>query len=250
MKPEDIVGIAVPATYILMAIVEKIFPARQFPKLRWWNLLGVVFFVVVGAIGAVTPLLLPVEWLARHRLIDATRLGIVGGVLVGYPLTALVSYAIHRGFHKSQLLWRWTHQMHHAPKRMDIPGSVFFHPFEILAQNVVGISVVTFVLGVDPIAAAITAYVGIFYALFQHWNVRTPRFLGYLIQRPESHCVHHQRDVHAWNYSDFPLWDIVFGTFKNPATFEGEVGFSEPAPIGKMLVGVDIHAPGTPNAAA
>ena len=79
-------------------------------------------------------------------------------------------------------------------------------------------------------------------------RLQTPRVLGYLIQRPESHCVHHERDVHAYDYSDFSLWDIVLGTFRDPATFEGEVGFAEPAAIGKMLIGVDVHAEGTPNA--
>ena len=37
-------------------------------------------------------------------------------------------------------------------------------------------------------------------------NVRTPQWLGYLVQRPESHSVHHQRGVHAYNYSDLPLF--------------------------------------------
>jgi hypothetical protein len=43
------------------------------------------------------------------------------------------------------------------------------------------------VLGLDPLAAALTGYLFTFYGLFQHWNIRTPRWLGYFIQRPESH---------------------------------------------------------------
>jgi len=53
--------------------------------------------------------------------------------------------------------------------------------------------------------------------VFQHANLKTPRWVGYLVQRPESHAVHHERGVHAYNYSDLPLWDMVFGTFRNPA---------------------------------
>jgi sterol desaturase/sphingolipid hydroxylase (fatty acid hydroxylase superfamily) len=248
VKAEDILGMMVPATYLVMAVVEKIFPARKFPNVPWWNLLGVVFLVLMGLIGAVGPLLLPPDWVAAHRLFDGTRLGVLGGVLVGYPIVALFGMAIHRGLHASSWLWRWTHQMHHAPKRVDIPGAAFFHPFDALLQSTLSLAVATFVLGVGPLASAIVGYVALFYALFQHWNVKTPRILGYLIQRPESHCVHHARDVHAYNYSDFPLWDILFGTFRNPAAFEGAVGFAEPAPIAKMLIGVDVHADGTPNA--
>ena len=55
-----------------------------------------------------------------------------------------------------------------------------------------------------------------FNAAFQHANIRTPRWLGYLIQRPESHGVHHGRGIHRYNYADLPLWDMVFGTFRNP----------------------------------
>jgi sterol desaturase/sphingolipid hydroxylase (fatty acid hydroxylase superfamily) len=54
--------------------------------------------------------------------------------------------------------------------------------------------------------------------MFQHANLRTPRWLGYIIQRPESHGIHHERGLHAFNYADLPLWDMVFGTFRNPRT--------------------------------
>jgi sterol desaturase/sphingolipid hydroxylase (fatty acid hydroxylase superfamily) len=247
MKPEDIVGLMVPATYIVMAVVEKIWPARQFPKLRFWNIIGGAWLALALTLGTIAPILFPVEWLATHRLVDGTRLGIVGGVLVGYPVLALVAYFYHRAVHNVGFLWRWTHQMHHAPQRLDMPGSVYFHPIELVIQNVVQIGTLVFLLGLDPFAAVITGYVAAFYGLFQHWNIRTPEWLGYLIQRPEAHGHHHELNVHAYNYSDFPLWDILFGTFKNPATFEGQVGFAERAPMGKMLLGVDVHATGTPG---
>ena len=97
----------------------------------------------------------------------------------------------------------------------------------------------------EPLAAALTGYVASFYSFFQHWNVRTPRWLGLLIQRPEAHCLHHERGVHARNFGDLPLWDMIFGTFANPADFEGEVGFEAPADrrLGAMLVFVDVNRP-------
>jgi sterol desaturase/sphingolipid hydroxylase (fatty acid hydroxylase superfamily) len=51
--------------------------------------------------------------------------------------------------------------------------------------------------------------------------------------------------VHAWNYSDLPLWDMVFGTFRNPATWEGRAGFDEQASrrIGAMLLFQDVNPP-------
>jgi sterol desaturase/sphingolipid hydroxylase (fatty acid hydroxylase superfamily) len=50
-----------------------------------------------------------------------------------------------------------------------------------------------------------------------------------VIQRPEAHCEHHRLGVHAWNYGDLPIWDLLFGTFRNPERFEGRCGFEAPA---------------------
>ena len=35
--------------------------------------------------------------------------------------------------------------------------------------------------------------------------------------------MHHGRGVHRYNYSDLPLWDMVFGTFRNPGARETPV---------------------------
>jgi len=105
--------------------------------------------------------------------------------------------------------------------------------------------VTTLVLGLDPAAAALTGYIAAFYGYFQHMNIRTPRWLGYFIQRPEAHCIHHQRDVHAFNYGDLPVWDMLFGTYRNPSAFQGAVGFDTPATdrLGAMLAFVDVNEP-------
>ena len=79
--------------------------------------------------------------------------------------------------------------------------------------------VAVLVLGLSPGAAALAGYISFFVGVFQHMNVRTPQWLGFVIQRPEAHAVHHTRGVHAYNYGNFMLWDILFGTFRNPATF-------------------------------
>jgi sterol desaturase/sphingolipid hydroxylase (fatty acid hydroxylase superfamily) len=133
--------------------------------------------------------------------------------------------------------------MHHSPERVDMPGSVLFHPFDIIQNSFVSIVATVFVLGLDPLAAAWVGFIQIFYGLFQHWNVRTPAVLGYIIQRPESHCVHHQRDLHAYNYSDFPLWDLAMGTFRNPSEWSGSAGFENDRTMryGRMLLGQDVN---------
>ena len=194
------------------------------------------------------PLLLPPS-ITRYHLIDGSGLGVAGGVLIGYPLSALGIALLHRAFHEVNFLWRLGHQLHHSPRRLDIPGSVYFHPVDVTLQTAPATLVAVFLLGLDPVAAAIIGYITAFYGMFQHWNVRTPRWLGYIIQRPESHGLHHERGVHARNYSDFPLWDILMGTFRNPETFDGAVGFEGDAPsrVGAMLAFRDLNAGGAPG---
>src|SRR5262249_23752576 len=143
-------------------------------------------------------------------------------------VTSFFGYLIHRNLHRFNFLWRGFHQIHHAPQRVDIAGAALFHPTDVLVQVSVA-SVVSGALGLSPVAGSSVGYIAAFYAFFQHLNIRTPQWLGYLIQRPESHCIHHQENVHAFNYSDFPLWDILAGTFKNPKEFSGNVGFGPEA---------------------
>jgi len=112
-------------------------------------------------------------------------------------------------------------------------------------QVLMQLFVTLIVLGLDPLAAALTGYVAAFYGMFQHLNVNTPQWLGYLIQRPEAHCEHHRKGVHAFNYGDLPVWDILIGTFRNPTRFTGECGFEAPADrrIGAMLALQDVNEP-------
>jgi len=242
MKAEDLLGLLVPVTFIFFLVTEHLFPRRHYPPIRFWNLIGFGCLIMTGVITTVLPLLLPESW-TRHHLFDGSGLSIVGGVLVGYPLTALGAALLHRAFHEYHPLWLLGHQLHHSPRRLDIPGAVFFHPIDIALQTLPATLVSVFVLGLDPVTAAAVGYVAAFYGMFQHWNVKTPRWLGYIIQRPESHGLHHELGVHARNYSDFPLWDILMGTFANPDSFDGEVGFAGDAPrrIGAMLAFQDVN---------
>jgi sterol desaturase/sphingolipid hydroxylase (fatty acid hydroxylase superfamily) len=244
MAAEDVFALLIPVTFIVFLTVESLFKTgRPWPKIRWWRLTGVAFFLVVGTINAVLPSLVPAE-IASHHLFDASRLGIAGSVVVGYLVVSFATAVIHRGYHRYPLLWRCFHQLHHAPQRLDTPGAVVFTPQEITVNVIVSTLLLVFLLGLNPLAAAITGYVSVFYSLFQHFNINTPRWLGWLIQRPESHGVHHRRGFHAYNYSDLPIWDMLWGTFRNPERFMGEVGFEETESrrFGAMLLVKDVNA--------
>jgi sterol desaturase/sphingolipid hydroxylase (fatty acid hydroxylase superfamily) len=233
-----------PVTYFVMLAVERLRPGRSFPHRTGWQWIGIGFLLLSMAIGNALPLFLPLDWMAEHRWFDGTGLGVVGGAIVGFLVLELAVYAWHRSAHTFGPMWRVFHQIHHSPQRVDIPGALLFHPLETVAYTLIPLFVTVIVLGLDPLAAAITGTLFTFYGLFQHWNIRTPQWLGYLIQRPESHCVHHRKGVHFYNFSDLPLWDIVFGTFRNPKQYLGECGFEGDGDrrLGAMLAFKDVNA--------
>ena len=234
-----------PVTYFAMLVAERVRPARSFPPRSAWQWLGIAFLVLSMAIGTALPLYLPVDWMAEHRWLDGTTLGVIGGAIVGFVALELAVYVWHRAAHTFRFMWRTFHQIHHSPQRIDIPGALLFHPLETAAYVVIPLAVTVLMLGLDPLAAAITGYLFTFAGMFQHWNVRTPQWLGYVVQRPESHCVHHRKGVHFHNFSDLPLWDILFGTFRNPRQYLGECGFEDGTDrrVGAMLAFDDVNAP-------
>ena len=240
MNLELIVTLAIPATFIGFAVLERLMPARPLPKISWWRSKGVLFFLITSVLSLLAPLLW-VETIRAHRLLDLEWLGMIGGGLAAFVSFQLVQYWWHRTMHNTDFLWRWFHQMHHSAERIDIFGANYFHPFDVIGFAFVSTAVPMWI-GVSAEAALLSGYLGAFYAYFQHTNVRTPRWLGYLIERPESHSVHHGRGVHGYNYADFPLWDMLFGTFRNPERFEAEAGFFDGASkrMGEMLIGRDV----------
>ncbi|MFO1349345.1 MAG: sterol desaturase family protein [Gammaproteobacteria bacterium] len=242
MKPEDLIPLMIPLTWLGMVAVEALGTGRRWPAVALWRAKGAVFFVMLMALNAGLPALIP-AWLSAYHVFDGVRLGTAGGVVVGFLILSLGNAVVHRAYHRFDVLWRWIHQLHHAPHRIDAVGAVIFTPWEVVMSIAVFQVLIVFVLGLDPLAAALVGYIAAFYGLFQHFNIRTPQWLGYWIQRPESHCVHHRRGFHAYNYADLPLWDMLWGTFRNPKDYLGEVGFEGAAAtrMTPMLIGRDVN---------
>jgi sterol desaturase/sphingolipid hydroxylase (fatty acid hydroxylase superfamily) len=227
-----------------LVVHDLVRPARAFPRIRAWGLKGGLFFAAYFAVSGFAPLLWD-AWLADHRVLDLTGLGIAGGAVVGLLGVELVLYWWHRALHRVPVLWRWFHQMHHSPERVDSLSAFVFHPLDMLGFTFVASFSLVMVFGVRVEAAIIAITIANTLAIFGHANVRTPRWLGYLIQRPENHAAHHERGIHGRNFGDIALWDMVFGTWHNPKTWEGAAGFWDGASerIGAMLLGRDVSRP-------
>ncbi|MBS7456946.1 sterol desaturase family protein [Coralloluteibacterium stylophorae] len=248
INPTSLVVISLYGALILW---EHLFPARILPLSRLWRLRGLIAFVVFFFLSSYLPLLWS-EHLQAAQLVDLTHLGTWAGAGVGLLVYEAGVYAWHRGMHASDVLWRGLHQMHHSAERLDTWGAFWFSPLDMVGWTALSSLCLTLVVGIAPEAATLVLYATTFMAVFQHANIRTPRWLGYFLQRPESHSVHHQRGVHAYNYSDLPLFDLLFGTFRNPRAHAPEQGFYDGASlrVPGMLAFRDVSQPGTAGAGA
>lgn len=237
----DPVSLTVLALYAALIGLEALFPARPLPRVRGWRTRALLVFTLYFFLSSYLPLLWT-ETLARYQLFDLTALNPFVGVAVAVLVYEFLVYWWHRAMHGSNWLWRSFHQMHHSAERVDSFGAFYFSPLDILGWTLLGSLTLTLGVGLSAQAASYFLYATTFLGVIQHTNIRTPQWLGYVVQRPESHSVHHQRGVHRWNYSDLPLWDMVFGTFRNPRDFAAEAGFHDgaSAKIPQMLLFRDV----------
>ena len=238
-----------PLTWILLAMFaglaawEALAPGRELPRVRGWTARALASFLVYFLLSSYLPLfwggtLAPLQW---FDLSAWPTWAAVGAALLLYEAGA---YAWHRSMHRFTPLWRLLHQMHHSAERLDVVSAYWFSPLDMVTWTLLPSLILT-IIGVPAQAATITLMTVAFLAMFQHTNVRTPRWLGYLVQRPEMHVVHHARGVHRYNYADLPFLDILFGTFRNPDGYEHSTGFWDGASsrVLDMLLLRDVSQP-------
>jgi sterol desaturase/sphingolipid hydroxylase (fatty acid hydroxylase superfamily) len=211
-------------------IVERLWPASALPRVRAWY----PRIVLINAIQAGIVFLAGISWdrwLGRASLVRLDGLlPVLGQALVAYLVSTFVYYWWHRWRHSSQFWWTVCHQLHHSPRRIEVLTSFYKHPVEITINSVLSAAIVYALLGVSVEAAALYTVFTAIAEFFYHWNVRTPLWLGPIFQRPESHRVHHKRNYHTNNYSDLPIFDIIFGTYENPRDPVRQCGFE---PVGE-----------------
>lgn len=208
-------------------LAERLWPAAKLPRVEaWWARILLINAIQLGVL-----LLAGQTW---DRWMSGTSLFHVShystdlvAAVVAYFVSSFVYYWWHRFRHESQVFWKLCHQLHHSARRIEIVTSFYKHPVEILLNSVLSSAIVFPLLGCSIRAASYYTVLTAIAEYFYHWNIRTPRWLGYLIQRPESHRVHHQYRHHTNNFADLPIWDLIFKTFKNPKRVVDRCGFED-----------------------
>lgn len=215
------------AVFIGCFVLERIVPGWPLPVVKTWPLR----VIVVNAIQLGIVLLAGLTWetwlssASLFRLSD--YVSPLAGGFIAYFIATFVFYWWHRWRHENDWLWRLFHQIHHSPQRLEVITSFYKHPGEMVVNSILGSLIVYTGLGLSMEAGAIYTALTALGEFFYHTNIRTPRWIGFVFQRPEMHRIHHQHERHKNNYGDITWWDMMFGTYENPKEWLHTCGFDD-----------------------
>jgi len=208
----------------ILIAAERWAPRRRGPmdrKTRW----PVNFFLTIVNLGAMS--VLPISFIGAALWAEARGVGLLHWVHLPLAVVAaatllvrgFISFFTHYLNHVVPLFWR-VHRVHHLDTELDVSTTVRFHPLEFVIGLVPGVPLVI-AFGLAPSVLVVYELLDVIVTLWSHSNLRLPagvdRALRYVIVTPDLHRVHHS----AWrpetnsNFGAvFPVWDIVFGTFR------------------------------------
>ncbi len=220
----DPISLGLLVIYFSLIVIEAIGAPKKQKHIKGWIPKALCVFVLYFFLSTYLPLIWD-KYLIQYQVFNLESMNPYLSTFIAVIVFELFIYIWHFTLHRTNWLWRSFHQMHHSAERLDSYGAFYFSPLDMVGFTLLGSLSLTVVVGISPEAVSWFLYITMFLAAFQHTHIKTPQWLGYIIQRPESHSVHHAKGVHAYNYSDLPIFDIIFGTFKNPKNFEYELGF-------------------------
>jgi len=245
--PSQIVEQSLPIVLIALVtaiffVLERVRPGRELPRVQGWYVrvigMNVMQVTLVGVGG-----LLWNRYFREHSLLTfgCWSSPLLEGFFYWFVGT-FVFYWWHRLRH-AKGFWLIFHQIHHSPSRIEMLTSFYKHPVEIAADSMIAGFFIYCVFGGSAMAGAWTSFFGAAGEYFYHSNIRTPQWIGWFIQRPEHHSVHHQLGVHKYNFADLTIWDRLFGTFKEAPDFVDRCGFPGMAEkrLADMLVFKDVY---------
>jgi sterol desaturase/sphingolipid hydroxylase (fatty acid hydroxylase superfamily) len=225
--------------FLLTGVAETFLPFRSLPSstVRRWTsnlvLLGVSSILAALALQVGAVALSVAIRNGSHGLLNRPSVPYLFQFLAAFVLLDLVTYALHRLFHRFGLLWR-VHEVHHAETDLDLTTGFRFHPIEALAHQGAQLGVIA-LLGPPPAAVVLAGIAVVLQDYVQHANLRFPesvdRVLRTIVVTPAMHRVHHSVSIPLQNKNFgtiFSWWDRIFGTYAvDPEPASARFGLEE-----------------------
>jgi sterol desaturase/sphingolipid hydroxylase (fatty acid hydroxylase superfamily) len=129
----------------------------------------------------------------------------------------LMLYWSHRIFHGGGF-WKY-HAVHHSSEEIEWISAARFHPVNLLLGTI-AVDVILLMAGISPNAMVLVSPFNTFHSAFVHANLNwTLGPFKYVLASPVFHRWHHtaMEDGGNTNFAGtFPIWDLMFGTFRMP----------------------------------
>ena len=220
-------------------LLEHLIPGWPLPRVKTWPFRVIIVNLVQLAVVIMAGYTWE-RWLSSASLFHLRNhvSPSVGG-MIAYFIATFIFY----WWHRYDRLWRMFHQIHHSAQRIEVITSFYKHPIEMIVNSLIGSVLVYSVLGLSLKGGAIYTACTALGEFFYHTNVKTPRWIGFVFQRPEMHRIHHEYERHKNNYGDIVWWDMLFGTWSNPKEFKSTCGFDgdKEEKLQEMLKFKDVH---------
>ena len=214
-------GVLVPLERLIPFHARQRLFRRQFGIDLLHYFVGGIFII---AFVTLTYFFMPIfaEW-ANIQPLNARNLPVWAQLLLFEAGWTFLGYWLHRFEHVWAPLWR-LHSIHESTQELDWLSAFRLHPLEPALFHILTI-VPLWLLGMSlPVAIGYKIYSYVFTHV-QHSNLVFPIGpLKYVLPTPQFHRWHHARVVDAngrpmrsfCNFAEYPIWDLLFGTFYLP----------------------------------
>jgi len=201
--------------------LERLIPAHTINRPKSFGLV----WVAVNAFALVWANAGMYYYLSLDGVFDL-GLGPVASGFFYYMVYSFTAYWYHRVRHSNFYLWQFIHKFHHSTPQMETIVAFYKHPTEYMLNSIVVLTLAwLFSMPIEAIVLAL-AIEGCL-ECFHHSNIKIAKkydWIGWIIQTPKMHLIHHQYGCHRYNYATF-LWDTVFGTARVSTKWNGRLGF-------------------------
>ncbi len=136
-----------------------------------------------------------------------------------------MQYWLHRALH-TPALWRY-HAIHHSAEHVDCLTSFRIHPLNHLFYST-SVTIGIVLMGFSPEVLILLAPFNVLMGAFVHANLRWDLGpLRVVLANPVFHRWHHTRLMEGRDKNfapNFPVWDLLFGTFYMPGRLPQSYG--------------------------
>lgn len=206
---------------VLFFLLEGLIPRRSSERVDGVRIASNIGLALFNHFFIFTYAILVTSVIANYKpestLVSHFKLTDIPSFIIIFFVMELVTYCLHRIYHKVPFLWKF-HAVHHSDVEFDVTTSHRNHPFEAMIHLLI-ISPIIYLVGAPFISLAIYNVIHTASSLFNHSNIVLPekvdKLLRLFIMTPDYHRVHHSSDKPFTNsnYGTIVPWfDYLFKT--------------------------------------